>query len=335
MTFLSPALAPRCSSRFPCWSCSPCARCAARAAGCPRVEAEGVPASCAPRRGRPPGARPGGPRALASFGPAVRGVPPGRVAERRGGAARPRPAGRRGRPRPAPSARTPPPWCASARTRSWRSSRRGSRPPRREATTWTPAPPTSAAPSSSPSRRRPRAVPPRIVLLTDGNENRGSAAQAAAVARSFGARIFPVPLAAAPAARGRRRAPARGVGGGHPRARRACARESRTRSPSWCEAAGTRPRRVTLFRDGQPVATREALLGARGERGAVLRRASPSGACTPGTRWWRRPRDGTAQNNHYRRLVEVTGTPQVLYVSRPGHDSPALLSALRRRGSPW
>ncbi|MFI5369521.1 MAG: vWA domain-containing protein, partial [Spirochaetia bacterium] len=35
---------------------------------------------------------------------------------------------------------------------------------------------------------------PRIVLLTDGNENRGSAEQAAAVARSLGSRIFPVPL---------------------------------------------------------------------------------------------------------------------------------------------
>ncbi len=37
---------------------------------------------------------------------------------------------------------------------------------------------------------------PRIVLLTDGNENRGSADAAAAVAKSMGARIFPVPLSA-------------------------------------------------------------------------------------------------------------------------------------------
>ena len=46
---------------------------------------------------------------------------------------------------------------------------------------------------------------PRIVLLTDGNENRGSAEAAAGVARSMGARIFPVPLG------GR----VQGRGGGH------------------------------------------------------------------------------------------------------------------------
>ena len=44
------------------------------------------------------------------------------------------------------------------------------------------------------------------------------------------------------------------------------------------------------------------------------------------------PSDASPENNHYRRFVEVTGPPQVLYVARPGHESPALLAALAAQG---
>jgi Ca-activated chloride channel homolog len=177
-----------------------------------------------------------------------------------------------------------------------------------------------------------RAAPPRIVLLSDGNENRGSAAQAAAVAKAFGARIFPVALPGPEAAAG-------GTGGG---AAREVSIED-IRAPErvrqgeahevtvMLRSSGDTPARVTLFRDGQPVAKREASLAA-GENTVQFSGVLPQRGLHAWDALVEAPGDGTAQNNHYRRLVEVTGTPQVLYASRPGHDSPAFVSALQSQG---
>ena len=173
-------------------------------------------------------------------------------------------------------------------------------------------------------------VPPRIVLLTDGNENRGSALQAAGIAKAFGARIFPVALAGG----------AGGTGGAG--ARREVSVED-IRAPSrvrqgephlvtvMVRSTGDTPGRVTLFRDSEPVAKREVLLGP-GENAVQFSGMLPERGLHAWDALVEAPSDGTTQNNHYRRFVEVMGTPQVLYVSRPGHDSPALLSALQSQG---
>ena len=170
---------------------------------------------------------------------------------------------------------------------------------------------------------------PRIVLLTDGNENRGNAEQAATVARSLGARIFPAPLstritAGSAVNRGEVsvediRAPER-VRQGEPHEVTVMVR-SRT------ETRG----RVTLFREGLPVATREGML-APGENAVQFSAVFPQKGLQAWDALVEAPSDVSPENNHYRRFVEVTGPPQVLYVARPGHESPALLAALAAQG---
>ena len=160
---------------------------------------------------------------------------------------------------------------------------------------------------------------PRIVLLTDGNENRGSADAAAAVARSMGARIFPVPLGTA--AHGVEvevdevRAPAR-VRQAEPHEVTVMVR-SRTAVTA----------RVTLLRDAVPVAARVESL-APGENAVQFTGSFPERGLHAWDALVEAPGDGIPQNNHNRLFVEVTGAPQVLYVSRPGKSSPSLLAAL-------
>ena len=164
---------------------------------------------------------------------------------------------------------------------------------------------------------------PRIVLLTDGNENRGSADAAAAVARSMGARIFPVPLGTA--ARGVEvdvdevRAPAR-VRQAEPHEVTVMVR-SRTAVTA----------RVTLLRDAGPVAARVESL-APGENAVQFTGSFPERGLHAWDALVEAPGDGIPQNNHNRLFVEVTGAPQVLYVSRPGKPSLSLLAALSAQG---
>ncbi len=168
---------------------------------------------------------------------------------------------------------------------------------------------------------------PRIVLLTDGNENRGSAEQAAAVARALGARIFPVPLgsAAAPDAAGSFRR-------GHPRARA---------RPAGRAAGGDRhgaqqhrdPRAGHPFPRREPVGhPREASLPP-GRTRCSFAAPSPSAACRRGTRWSRRPATPVQQNNHCaalrggdRRARRSSTWPG------PADESPRLLAALAAQG---
>ena len=167
----------------------------------------------------------------------------------------------------------------------------------------------------------------RILLLTDGRENRGAAEAAAGVAHSLGARIFPVPLGAAASAAELAgevaveevRAPAR-------------ARQDEPMEVTVMVRSRTETRaRVTLMRDGVAVATREGML-APGENAVQFTGSFPE----RGPHSWdglvESPGDGIAQNNHARLTVDVTGNPQILYVAREGAGSPSLLAALTAQG---
>ncbi len=172
-----------------------------------------------------------------------------------------------------------------------------------------------------------RGAAPRIVLLSDGNENRGSAAAAAQVARSLGARIFTVPLGALGAEESTKpevsveevRAPER-------------VREGEAREVSVMVQSSTPVQaRVSLFRDGAPVAARAVPLSA-GENAVAFSSSFPERGLHAWDALVEAPGDTIAQNNHSRTFVEVTGPPEVLYVSAPGHDSPSFLSALASQG---
>ncbi len=172
-----------------------------------------------------------------------------------------------------------------------------------------------------------RGSSPRVVLFTDGNENRGSAAAAAQVARSFGARIFTVALGGLSSTAAKEvevsvedvRAPER-------------VRQGEAHEVSVMVRSRTAVQaRVSLFRDGTPVATRSVALSA-GENAVPF-----SGTISDrGLHAWdalvEAPGDAIPQNNHGRRFVEVSGPPQVLYVSAPGRTSESLLSALATQG---
>jgi Ca-activated chloride channel family protein len=172
-------------------------------------------------------------------------------------------------------------------------------------------------------------APPRIVLLTDGNENRGSADAAAGVARSMGARIFPVPLGTPPAGSGVPTAAEVAVDEvrAPPRVRQGEAHEVTVMVRSRTAVAA----RVTLFRDAAPLATRVQQL-APGENAVQFTGSFPQRGLHAWDAVAEAPGDELSQNNHNRQLVEVSGPPQVLYVSRPGRSSPSLLAALAAQG---
>ncbi|MGO9310497.1 MAG: VWA domain-containing protein [Spirochaetia bacterium] len=163
----------------------------------------------------------------------------------------------------------------------------------------------------------------RIVLLTDGNENRGSADEAAAVAKSMGARIFPFPIGA----------PAGGTEvsveevRAPQRVRQGEAHEVtvmlRSRSPVGAV--------VTLLRDEVPVGSRAVQLSP-GENAVPFTGSFSERGLHAWDAVVEAPGDAVPQNNHNRRFVEVSGMPQVLYVSKPGRSSPSLLSALAAQG---
>ena len=163
----------------------------------------------------------------------------------------------------------------------------------------------------------------RIVLLTDGNENRGSADAAAAVARSMGARIFPVPLDA----------PARGteVSVEDVRAPERVRQDEAHEVIVMVQSRTAVRARVTLLRDAAPAAARIEQLSP-GENAVQFTGSFPDRGLHAWDALVEAPGDGLPQNNHGRRFVEVSGAPQVLYVSRPGAGSPSLLAALSAQG---
>ncbi len=164
---------------------------------------------------------------------------------------------------------------------------------------------------------------PRIVLLTDGNENRGSAEAAAGVARAMGARIFPVPLGGA----------SRGVEVAIDEVRAPTSvRQEEAHEVTVMVGSRTPVRAtVTLFRDAAPIATRVSQLSP-GQNAVQFTGVFPQRGLHAWDAVVEAPGDVVSQNNHDRRLVHVSGPPQVLYVSRPARSSPSLLSALSAQG---
>ncbi len=163
----------------------------------------------------------------------------------------------------------------------------------------------------------------RIVLFSDGNENRGRALEAAALARSFGVELFVVPLFQPASESGVSAesvlAPDR-VRAGEPH------------QVSVLVKSGRRgPARVTLLQDGAPIASREGTLDA-GESSITVDALLKE----PGLHSYEAlvdsPDDQFLENNHAKRFVEVTGSPSVLYVAKRGGASSALLAALQAQG---
>ncbi len=171
----------------------------------------------------------------------------------------------------------------------------------------------------------------RIVMLSDGNQNRGSAEESAAEARSLGARIFP--LALSPAA----------ADGEVAIADIAAPAQARAGEPHQItvlvRSLGPVRARVSLFRDGSPVGSREG--SPVGSREGMLAQGENPVTFTGffperGLHYWEAlvesPSDRILENNSYRKFVEVTGNPQALYVARSGKTSSAFLSALAVQG---
>ena len=139
----------------------------------------------------------------------------------------------------------------------------------------------------------------------------------------MGARVFPVPL----------QAPASGAEvsveevRAPERVRQAEAHEVTVMVQSRTAVSA----RVTLLRDAVPVAARVEQL-APGENAVQFTGSFHEKGLHAWDALVEAPGDGIPQNNHNRRLVDVSGPPQVLYVSRPGRSSPSLLAALSAQG---
>jgi hypothetical protein len=142
--------------------------------------------------------------------------------------------------------------------------------------------------------------------MTDGNENRGDAERAGAVARSLGVPIFPFPLGALSGSTAGEveisgiRAPAR-VRRGEPHEVTVMVR-SRTSARA----------HITLLRDGEPVATRDGELSA-GENAVQFSGAFPERGLHAWDAYIDASGDAIPQNNRCRRFVEVTGEIQGAY----------------------
>ena len=163
----------------------------------------------------------------------------------------------------------------------------------------------------------------RILLASDGVENRGDAAAAAAVARASGVELDVLPLESA-------------VTGGEVLVRDVSApaevRAGETRDVTVIVRSRTGTRaRVLLLRDGSVVAGRSPILEP-GENAVRFELLFPERGLAAVTAVVEAAADRFVENNRFTRLVEVTGSPAVLAVSSGGRRSAALLSALAAQG---
>jgi uncharacterized membrane protein len=159
----------------------------------------------------------------------------------------------------------------------------------------------------------------RLVVFSDGNENRGKAAEAAALAGSFGVQVFTIPIVL-PQTQSEVSvesilAPER-VRAGEPHEITVLVK-SRTRTAA----------RISLFRDGAPIGVQNGILEA-GENSVSVTSTFPEPGLHSYEALVETPDDQFLQNNHGKRFVEVTGNPTVLYVAKRGARSAALLAAL-------
>jgi Ca-activated chloride channel homolog len=163
----------------------------------------------------------------------------------------------------------------------------------------------------------------RILLASDGVQNRGDAEAAAALAQASGVQVHVLPISAV-------------AGGGEVLVRDVTApatvRAGETREVTAIvrSRAGT-PARILLLRDGGVQAGRAVMLEP-GENAITFALAFPERGLAAVTAVVEAGEDGFVENNRFTRLVEVTGEPSVLYVSSGGRRSSALLAALDAQG---
>ena len=171
----------------------------------------------------------------------------------------------------------------------------------------------------------------RLVLLSDGNENVGSAAEAALIARSLGATIFSVPL---------------GQPSFEPEVRvenLVVPTQVKVGTPYWVEAVvfstvATRAW-LDLFRGGAFVGHQEVALKPGKNRFRFQQQADAEGVhlyqvvVTS-------PRDTLAENNRWRAFTEVASPPKVLLLYDPPDYAVPVVEALQEQGvavqiQPW
>lgn len=159
----------------------------------------------------------------------------------------------------------------------------------------------------------------RIVLLTDGNENRGGAREAAQVARARGAEIYAVPQK-------------NDYAGEVLVERLVVPQEVKfgesflVRVVAWSARATSG--RVSLYRDGEFVGAQPVKLAA-GKNVFAYQQAVARGGFHIFQARLEAPDDVIAENNRGIGLVAVRGKPRVLYVEKDRDQGANLLNALR------
>ena len=171
----------------------------------------------------------------------------------------------------------------------------------------------------------------RLVLLSDGNENVASAAEAVLIARSLGVSVFPVPLGREqqePEVRVEKLITPKQVHMGTPYHVEAVVFSSLET-----------PASLELFREGSFVARQEVVLRPGKNRHRFLEQAKAEGMQLYQI-IVNSPRDTMPENNHWQAFTEVRGHPKVLRLYDPPDQDAPLVQALRQQGldvrsRPW
>jgi uncharacterized membrane protein len=171
----------------------------------------------------------------------------------------------------------------------------------------------------------------RLVLLSDGNENVGSAAEAALLARSLDVQLFALPLgrpAHEPEVRVDKLIVPAQVSGGRP-----------YRVEAVLVSTVETPASLELLRDGTLLERLEVMLRPGKNRYQFQQYASTEGVqlyqVVVNSR-----HDTIPDNNRWQAFTEVVGRPKILLVYDPPERSTALVAALRQQGfelqtRPW
>ena len=163
----------------------------------------------------------------------------------------------------------------------------------------------------------------RLVLLSDGNENVASAAEAVLIARSLGVSLYPVPLG-----RGRQEPEVRVENLIAPR-------QVRMGTPYHVEAvvfsSMEAPATLELFREGSFVERQEVVLGPGKNRHRFAEQAGNEGMQLYQV-VVNSAHDTMAENNHWQAFTEVRGRPKVLRLYDPPDREAPLVQALSQQG---
>lgn len=177
----------------------------------------------------------------------------------------------------------------------------------------------------------PAAGARRLVLLSDGNENVGAAAEAALIARSLGIQMFALPLgrpAQEPEVRVDKLVVPAQVKAGTP-----------YRVEAVVFSTIETPASLELVRDGTLVDRREVTLQPGKNRYHFLQSAPAEGVQLYQL-VVNSPQDTIPDNNRWQAFTEVVGRPKLLLVYDPPERATALVEALRQQGlevqaRPW